>query len=57
MPADRKSTKKGLGRGFDALLPRDFDTSILLDPSDRVQKIKISLITPKSDQPRRHFEE
>jgi ParB family chromosome partitioning protein len=57
VPADRKSTKKGLGRGFDALLPRDFDTSILLDPSDRVQKIKISLITPKSDQPRRHFEE
>lgn len=57
MPSDRKSSKKGLGKGFDALLPRDFDTSILLDPSDRVQKIKISLISPKADQPRRYFEE
>jgi ParB family chromosome partitioning protein len=57
MPADSKSAHKGLGKGFDALLPRDFDTSILLDPSDRVQKIKISLITPKSDQPRKHFDE
>jgi len=57
MPSDSKSTHKGLGKGFDALLPRDFDTSILLDPSDRVQKIKISLISPKADQPRRHFEE
>jgi len=57
VPSDRKSSKKGLGKGFDALLPRDFDTSILLDPSDRVQKIKISLISPKADQPRRYFEE
>lgn len=57
MPSDTKSVHKGLGKGFDALLPRDFDTSILLDPSDRVQKIKISLISPKADQPRRYFEE
>jgi ParB family transcriptional regulator, chromosome partitioning protein len=57
VPSDVKSSHKGLGKGFDALLPRDFDTSILLDPSDRVQKIKINLITPKSDQPRKHFEE
>ena len=57
MPTDRLGNKKGLGKGFDALLPRDFDTSILLDPSDRVQKIKISLISPKADQPRRNFEE
>src|SRR5665213_3371457 len=57
MPSDTKSVHKGLGRGFDALLPRDFDTSILLDPSDRVLKIKVSLITPKLDQPRRNFEE
>lgn len=57
MPSDIKGSKKGLGKGFDALLPRDFDTAILLDPSDRVQKIKISLISPKADQPRRHFDE
>ncbi len=57
MPGGSKSNHKGLGKGFDALLPRDFDTTILLDPSDRVQKIKISLISPKADQPRRHFEE
>jgi ParB family chromosome partitioning protein len=57
VPSNRTANKKGLGRGFDALLPRDFDTSILLDPSDRVQRIKISLISPKADQPRRNFEE
>jgi len=57
VPNNKTGNKKGLGRGFDALLPRDFDTSILLDPSDRVQKIKLSLISPKADQPRRHFEE
>jgi ParB family chromosome partitioning protein len=57
VPSNRTANKKGLGRGFDALLPRDFDTSILLDPSDRVQRIKISLISPRADQPRRNFEE
>ncbi len=57
MPTNKIGNKKGLGRGFDALLPRDFDTTILLDPSDRIQKIKISLISPNAEQPRRNFEE
>jgi ParB family transcriptional regulator, chromosome partitioning protein len=57
VPTDKLGNKKGLGKGFDALLPRDFDTSILLDPSDRVQRIKINLISPKADQPRRNFEQ
>ena len=57
MSTDNSSSKKGLGRGFDALLPRDFDASILLEPSDRILKLKISLIAPKPDQPRRYFDE
>jgi ParB family chromosome partitioning protein len=57
VPTNKIGSKKGLGRGFDALLPRDFDTTILLDPSDRIQKIKISLINPNTEQPRRNFEE
>lgn len=50
-------TKKGLGRGFEALLPQNFDSSLLLAAEDRVQKLETSLITPDPEQPRRHFDE
>lgn len=48
---------KGLGKGFDALIPTQFDTSILVDSSERIQKISVSLIVPNPDQPRRTFDE
>ena len=48
---------KGLGKGFDALLPSNFDQSLLLDSKDRVQKLAISDIQPNPDQPRRHFDQ
>lgn len=47
----------GLGRGFDALIPQNFDNSILLDESDRVQKLPIEAISPRTDQPRQTFDE
>lgn len=47
----------GLGKGFDALIPTDFDNSLLLDSKDRIQKITITLISANPDQPRRHFDE
>jgi ParB family transcriptional regulator, chromosome partitioning protein len=50
-----KST--GLGRGFDSLLPQDFDTSVLIDDSDKIKKISLSKITPNPNQPRKHFSE
>lgn len=47
----------GLGRGFDALLPENFDTSLLTSDEERVHRILIQDITPNKDQPRRHFDE
>lgn len=49
--------KPGLGRGFDALLPQNFDSSLLLTDDDRIQKVAIDKIKPNVDQPRTHFDE
>jgi len=48
--------KSGLGKGFDALIPQDFDKSLLLDDNERIQKIAIEDLEPNPDQPRQHFE-
>lgn len=47
---------KGLGKGFDVLIPTDFDEAILTDVSERVQKLLIIDVLPNPDQPRRTFE-
>jgi ParB family chromosome partitioning protein len=47
----------GLGKGFDALIPTDFDPSLLVDSKDRIQKLLITRISPNPDQPRRYFEQ
>ena len=49
-------TTKGLGRGFDSLLPQDFDSSILVDENERIQKVAVTDITPNIHQPRQHFD-
>ncbi|HTE58513.1 MAG TPA: ParB/RepB/Spo0J family partition protein [Verrucomicrobiae bacterium] len=48
---------KGLGKGFDVLIPTDFDNVILTDVNDRVQKLLIEDVEPNPDQPRRKFDE
>lgn len=48
--------KMGLGRGFDALIPQDFDKSLVFDDQERIQKIAIDTIEPNPDQPRQHFD-
>lgn len=48
---------KGLGKGFDVLIPQDFDDTILTDVNDRVQNLFIDEITPNPDQPRRTFDD
>jgi ParB family chromosome partitioning protein len=48
---------KGLGRGLDVLIPQDFDSSILLEDQDRVQKLFTKDIEPALDQPRKHFDQ
>lgn len=47
----------GLGKGLDALLPTDFDPSLLIDSKDRIQKLFITRISANPDQPRKHFDQ
>jgi ParB family transcriptional regulator, chromosome partitioning protein len=48
--------RTGLGRGFDSLLPTNFDSSVLADPSERVQQLDVTHIDPNPEQPRQHFD-
>jgi ParB family chromosome partitioning protein len=49
--------KQSLGRGFDILIPKDVDKTILEEDKHRVQKILIQDIIPNPEQPRREFDE
>ena len=46
---------RGLGRGFDTLIPRDFDASLLVNEDERVQKLTIDKLVPRQGQPRQYF--
>lgn len=46
----------GLGKGFDSLIPTNFDTDLLIDKDDRIQQIEIEKIQPNDQQPRKHFD-
>ncbi len=48
---------KGLGRGFDSLLPGNFDTSILVNEDERIQKLSSADISPNKHQPRTTFDQ
>jgi ParB family chromosome partitioning protein len=52
-----QTPKRGLGRGFEALISNDFDKSLLLTPEDRVEKIPVGEIQPNPHQPRKHFDD
>ncbi|HMH31111.1 MAG TPA: ParB/RepB/Spo0J family partition protein [Methylomirabilota bacterium] len=52
-----QTPKRGLGRGFDALISQDFDKSILLTSDDRIEKIPVGQLQASPYQPRRHFDE
>lgn len=47
----------GLGKGFDALLPTNFDNTILAGEGEKIQKLAISSVEADPNQPRRHFDE
>lgn len=49
--------KSGLGRGFDTLIPQDFDKSLILDEHERIQHIAVEDLHPNPEQPRQHFDE
>lgn len=46
-----------LGRGFDSLIPQNFDESILADGGDRILQVSLSDLEPNPEQPRKVFEE
>lgn len=50
------TTKPGLGKGLEALIPKDFDDSILLEPDERIQKLSVETLSPNPNQPRQHFD-
>lgn len=52
-----QTPKRGLGRGFDALISQDFDKSLLLTSEDRVEKIAVDQLAANPHQPRQHFDE
>jgi len=54
VPKGKKLT--GLGRGFDSLLPQDFDDSLLLAATDKVEKIPVGKLVPNKYQPRQEFD-
>lgn len=53
------ATKKqtGLGKGFEALIPGDFDSSLLVEEQDRIQKVLVTSISAGKQQPRSTFNE
>lgn len=49
---------KGLGRGFDELIPISLDVATVTSaPNERIHKLAIDVVVPKSDQPRQYFDE
>jgi ParB family chromosome partitioning protein len=52
-----KATTKGLGKGFDALIPKNLDASLLTEKGERVQQLAVDRVKPNPDQPRKHFDE
>lgn len=46
-----------LGRGFDSLIPKNFDSSILVADEERIKKIPVDQLQANPEQPRVHFDE
>lgn len=48
---------KGLGRGFDSLIPQNFDNSLLASNDEKITKITLARLRANPEQPRLHFDE
>jgi ParB family chromosome partitioning protein len=49
--------RQGLGKGFSALISDDFDKSLLLDSSERIEKIPTDKLQANPNQPRKKFDQ
>lgn len=47
----------GLGRGFDALIPQNYDDSLLMSEGERIQKVATKDVVPNKEQPRQRFDD
>jgi ParB family chromosome partitioning protein len=52
-----KNHRQGLGKGFNALISENFDQSLLLDSSERIEQLPVEKIEPNPNQPRKNFDE
>lgn len=50
-------SSKGLGKGFDVLMPQGVDGSLLDTKNEKVRSLSVGEISPNPDQPRRTFDE
>lgn len=51
------SKSKGLGRGFDSLIPKDLNTASIINEGERIQNLLISELIRDESQPRTIFDE
>ncbi len=49
--------RSGLGKGLGSLIPQGFDTQLLVDESERVQKLTVASLVPNPGQPRTVFDD
>lgn len=49
--------KTGLGKGLDALFTNNIDIEETLRENEVIEKLKITLVEPNRNQPRKHFDE
>lgn len=52
-----KVKKVGLGRGFDALIPEDFNKDLFFEDQSKIKQVLVEKIQPNPDQPRQHFDQ
>jgi ParB family chromosome partitioning protein len=50
-------SKQALGKGFDGLIPIDFDLGSVVNKGEQIREIAIELIVANPDQPRKNFDE
>lgn len=51
------NNRQGLGKGFEALLPSNFNKDIMLSPEEKIIKIELNKLSPNPNQPRSNFNE
>jgi ParB family chromosome partitioning protein len=54
---DMAAKQTGLGRGFGSLIPQNFDAALLVDETERIQRLSPEQLMPNPDQPRTVFDE